>query len=51
MKHVRIADFLLEDEISKAISMWRMSRENYARRVHDELIAPNLVRIQQRLGR
>jgi hypothetical protein len=50
-RQVVLQDFLTEDEISKAISMWKFDNSSgYARRVCDVIIRPNMSRINKALG-
>jgi len=50
MNYIRLGDFLTDKELELAVRMWNESRRNYARRLHDALLLPNIDRINQSLG-
>jgi hypothetical protein len=50
MKHVTLADFLTDEEIKKAMDIWDTDRAHFHRRVLEEIIRPNLDRINVALG-
>lgn len=47
---VTLPDFLTQTEIDKAAEMWKANNVGYAKRVCQELIAPNMQRINAALG-
>lgn len=50
MKSVTITDFLTAGEIKKCIAMWERDRGNFHQRVLDEIVKPNMARINEKLG-
>ena len=53
MKAVRLPDFLTREEIILASQMWKLHRfdsQNYAKRIADIIIKPNIERIDKALG-
>lgn len=56
-KHVALGDFLTEEEIQRAINIWKQrlgsrvpSTVSYAQTICDEITAPNIERINRALG-
>jgi hypothetical protein len=47
---VTIADFLTEDEIIKAQQLYKTDRANFHERCREEIIKPNMDRIDKALG-
>lgn len=50
MKTVTMQDFLTTDEIKYALELWQSNSRGFASRVHDQIIKPNLARINKALG-
>lgn len=49
-KMVSLADFLTAKQRERALEMWYESQDNYAQRVADEIITPNIADINLKLG-
>lgn len=50
MKQVRISDFLTDDEIRRALKLYREDQPHFHERVLREIINPNMERINKALG-
>jgi hypothetical protein len=49
-KYALVGSFLTQQEIEVALTMWNRSKRNFARRIHDQFILPNINRIDAALG-
>ena len=50
MKQASLSDFLMSDQIDKALCIWREDNANFHKRVVDEIIMPALPDINRKLG-
>lgn len=46
---ITVRDFLTDEEIAKAATLWYVAPRTFAQRVADEIIAPNIERINKQL--
>ena len=49
-RNVTIGEFLTVEEIDKAEEIWKNDRKNFHKRVINEIIQPNIARINKALG-
>jgi hypothetical protein len=50
VRYINVTEFLTEDEIQLAARMWTENQKNYAMRVCERLLRPNIRRINAALG-
>lgn len=50
MKTIALGDFLDDSELKAAALIWRKDRSRFHRRILDEILLPNMQRINSRLG-
>ena len=50
MKAITITEFLTEAEVKRAVELYKQVRTGYARLLCEEVIRPNLARINATLG-
>lgn len=48
-KQLTLGDFLTDDQIAQALTIWRRSRAP-ARQIADDVIKPNMAEINRRIG-
>lgn len=49
-KNITVGDFLTNEEIEKVQTIWRDDRNGFHKRVLEEIIQPNMDRINRDLG-
>lgn len=50
MKQITLGQFLSDGEIQQALDIWKNDRPNFHKRVRDEILVPNMARINTALG-